>query len=349
MSNLDVSKLNFKVIAPVAIAGAAVIYFGLSSYAGSQAEKKLDDYLYENRLDSYVSWKSVSSSPFGGTVTIKGLTVESKELIPVELSIEKLVIKNYKDDDDRVSADLYFHEIQPTYPDSDFAKAYNKEIFGPLLLASGQAQVAPYDLSVGWDYRPDDRHLTTQINVDLPNLFAGQVKVDLEGVRDIKSALFLTQIHPALNVLPGIPNELLGMSNRAINELKRDIQSITLNSLDFSFKDQGYLKRANLLEKRYNITPVKITDNAEKEREKLFEKQYKNNYEHCVKEFDSVYKNAKKACKAVIGTWYSQENGFKVAMKPSSKVRLEDFSRLQGSKREQGRFIERLNLDVTTY
>lgn len=41
MSNLDVSKLNFKVIAPIAVAGAAVIYFGLSSYAGSQAEKNL--------------------------------------------------------------------------------------------------------------------------------------------------------------------------------------------------------------------------------------------------------------------------------------------------------------------
>lgn len=149
-----------------------------------------------------MSWKSVSSSPFGGTVTIKGLTVESKEFIPVELSIEKLVIKNYKDDDDRFSADLYFHEIQPTYPDSDFAKAYNQEIFGSLLYASGQTQVAPYDLSVGWDYRADERHLITQADVDLPNLFTGQVKVDLEGVRDIKSALFLTQIHPALDVLP---------------------------------------------------------------------------------------------------------------------------------------------------
>lgn len=349
MSNFNLSNMNLKIIAPAAVAGVALIYFGLSSYAGGQAEKKLDDYLYENRLDSYVSWKSVSSSPFGGTVTIKGLTVESKELVPVELSIEKLTIKNFRDEREHVSADLYFEEIQPTYPDSDFAKAYNKDVFGPLLFASGQTQAAPYDLGVSWNYSAEERRLSAQLEVDLPNLFAGQVTFDLDGVRDVKSALFFTQMHPALGMLPSIPNEMFGISSRAASELKRDIQSITLGALDFSFKDQGYLQRANLLEKRYNITPVKVTGNTEKEREALFKKQYENNYDQCVKEFDSVYKNSKKACKAVVGTWYSQEKGFKASMKPSSKVRLEDFERLQGNKREQSRFVERLNLDVTTY
>lgn len=343
------SKVNFKVIAPAAVVGVAVVYFGLSSYAGGQAEKKLDDYLYENRLDSYVSWQSVSSSPFGGTVTIKGLTVESKEFIPVELSVDKLTIKNFKDDRGHTRADLSFTKIQPVDPDSDFARSYNNEIFGSLLHASGQTKVEPYDLSVGWDYRKDQRSLTTQLDFDLPNLFTGQLSFALEGVRDIKSVFLLTQVHPELSVLPGVFGELLGFNNRAIMELQRDIENITVESLNFTFKDQGYLKRANLLEQRYNVMSDKVAGNTDKERKKLFEEQYKNAYEECVDDFDSVYKNTKRACKAVIGTWYSKEKGFQVSMKPSSKVRVGDFERLQSDRRDSRRFIERLNLDVKTF
>lgn len=343
------SNLNFKMIAPIAVVGVAVGYFALSSYAGSQAENKLKDYLYENRLDSYVAWQSVSSSLFGGTVTVKNLTVESREFFPVDLSIEKLIIKNFKDDRDHISADITLKKIQPTDPDSDFAKAYNNKIFGPLLFASGQTQVAPYDLSASWDYRSDTRSLTSVIDVDLPNLFAVQIKLDLDGVRDLKSALFLTQAHPALGMLPGIPNELLGLDNQAAYKLMNDVKSITLSGLSASFKDQGYLQRANLLEQRYNSILTKVGENTDKKRKELFKNQYENNYAECVKEFDEVYKNSKKACTAVIGTWYSQEKGFQVAMKPSSKVRLEDFDRLQGNKREQSRFIERLNLAIKTY
>lgn len=343
------SKVNFKIVAPVAVVGVAVLYFGLSSYAGSQAEKKLDDYLYENRLDSYVSWQSVSSSPLGGTVTIKGLAVENRDFVPVELSIDQLTIKNFKDERDHTRVELSFKNIQPTDPDSNFARAYNEEFFGSLLFASGQSQVAPYNLGVSWDYRADKRRLASKLDIDLPNLFTGQLNFNLEGVRDIKSALFLSQIHPSLDVLPGISNELLGISNQAMSELRRDIENITVESLDLSFKDQGYLKRANLLEQRYNITPDKVAGNTAKERKNLFEQHYNNAYDGCVREFDPVYKNSKRACKAVIGTWYSNEKGFKVSMRPSSKVRLEDFSRLQGDKREISRFVERLNLNVKTY
>lgn len=343
------NRVNLKIIAPVAAVGVAVAYFGLSSYAGGQAEKKLEDYLYENRLDSYVSWQSVSSSPFGGTVTINDLIVESREFIPVELSIERFIIKNFKDDRNQMSVDLSLKKIQPMDPDSDFAKAYNNEIFGSLLFASGQREVEPYDVSVSWDYRPSERTLNAQFETDLPNLFATQVKFDLENVRDLKSALFLSKMHPALDVLPGIPNEFLGMNNSAARDLLKDVQNITLNGLNVSFKDQGYLQRSNLLEQRYNTVPLNSAENTEKERKQAFKQEYEETYSECTKEFGSVYKNSKKACNAVIGTWYSQEKGFKLAMKPSGKVRLEDFERLQGDKRERGRFIERLNLDVTTY
>ena len=348
------SNVNLKIIAPIAIVGAALGYFGLSSYADGQAEKNLEDYLYENRLESYVSWQSVSSSLFGDTVTIKDLIVESREFVPVELSIERLIIKNFKviiknfkDDRDQISVDLSLKKVQPIDPDSDFAKAYNNETFGSLLFASGQTEVEPYDLSVSWDYRPSERALNVQIEADLPNLFATQVKLDLDGVRDLKSALFLTQIHPALDVLPGVSKELLGMNNSAAYKL--DAKNITLNGLNISFKDQGYLQRANLLEQRYNVMPIQSTENTQKGRKAAFENQYKESYAECAKEFDSVYKNSKKACKAIMGTWYSQEKGFKVAINPSSKVRLEDFKRLLGPKSEQGRFIEQLNLDVTNY
>lgn len=343
------SRLNVKIIAPVVVAVAAVGYFGLSSYAGGKAEKKLEDFLYENRLESYFSWKSVSSSPFGGTVTIKDITIESRELFPVELSVDKFVIKNFNDDKEHMSADLSLKNVRPTDPDSDFAKGYNRNVFGFLLAASGQTAVEPYDVNVSWNYNERDRTLKTQLAIDLPNLFATHMQLDLEGVRDLKNMLLITQVHPALGVLPSIPAQFLGMDRRDAYRQLEDLKNITINGLDMSFKDQGYLQRANLLEQRYNITPTKVDGNIEKERKQLFNEQYEHINDKCIKEYDSGYKNAKKACTAVIGTLFSKEKGFKVSVKPDSKVKLQDFERLDGNKRERNRFIERLNLNVTTY
>lgn len=343
------SQVNVKIIAPIVVVVAAAGYFGLSSYAGGKAEKKLEDYLYENRLESYVSWKSVSSSPFGGTVTIKDMTIESREFFPVELSIEKFTIKNFNDDREQMSADLSLKNIQPIDPDSDFAKAYHSEIFGTLLFASGQTHVEPYDVNIGWNYNGKERTLKAQLAVDVPNLFATQTQLDLDNVRDLRSTLMLTQVHPALGALPNLPTELFNINGRDEYRLLEDVKNITLNSFDMSFKDQGYLQRANMLEQRYNIMPTKILGNTDKERKQLFKQQYESTHEQCVKEYDAGYKNAKKACTAVIGTWYSQEKGFKVSMKPESKVKLQDFDRLQGDKRERNRFLERVNLKVTTY
>ena len=54
--------------------GAAVVltatYFGLSAYSSKQAEKRLEDWVYDMELDDKLSWSSVSASPFGGSVSI---------------------------------------------------------------------------------------------------------------------------------------------------------------------------------------------------------------------------------------------------------------------------------------
>ncbi|NLD01117.1 MAG: hypothetical protein GX673_10145 [Gammaproteobacteria bacterium] len=348
MSNLNVKVIAAIVPAVVVVVGA-IGYFGLSSYSAGKAEKELKNYLYDNRLESYVSWRSLSSSPFGGTITVKDIVLESKRNIPLDLSIEKFVITNFKDKKQRMSADMSFKGVRATDPESDYAKSYNRNIFGLFLYPSGKTQVEPYNLNVSWDYRGDKETLTAQFEVDLPNLFLTNLKLDLEDVKELKSALLLTETHDFLDILPNIPRWAVWSNDRAVSDSVRSAKQITLKELDFSYKDQGYLQRVNLLEQRYNITPTDLAGNIDKQRKQLLKEEYEERHTQCVKEYDSAYKNAKKACTAVIGTLYAQEKGFKVSAKPEGRVRMDDFERLYGKKRERNSFIERMNLDVKTY
>ena len=82
-------------IAGGALAACLAGYFGLSSYSSAQAEKRLEDWVYEHQLDDKLSWSKVSASPFGGSLSIHDLTfdVGGKEplLRAAELHISEVI------------------------------------------------------------------------------------------------------------------------------------------------------------------------------------------------------------------------------------------------------------------
>ena len=70
---------HLKFIIPGAVGGLLLAgYVGLSLYSSSQAEKQIEDWLYDNELDGMVQWQSVSASPFGATVTLNGITITGR-------------------------------------------------------------------------------------------------------------------------------------------------------------------------------------------------------------------------------------------------------------------------------
>ena len=100
---------HLKFIIPGAVGGLLLAgYVGLSLYSSSQAEKQIEDWLYDNELDGMVQWQSVSASPFGATVTLKGvsLVVEKAPLKGLEVNVEKLQIADFANEADLKSLSL---------------------------------------------------------------------------------------------------------------------------------------------------------------------------------------------------------------------------------------------------
>lgn len=346
------SSINLKLAVPaVALVIAIGGYFGLSSYAGNKAEKAIHNYLYDNRMENTVSWKSVSSSPFGGTITLKQVEIDHKNPFPVELKIDKIVIQDYKNDDNHTKARIELSQISPIDPDSEFGKFLRQNLYGAPLIASGQTHLEPQTIKASFDYRNDKSTLAASLELDAPQLFYADTALELENVRSPGSLMYLSSLHPALSLMPGFSAlQFNGIFNsRAINQEVDYLLNSHLVRADFSFKDQGYLRRANILEQRYNIELEQIVENPVAARKQAFNKQYQHQLNKCSQELQPYYADIAKACKAVLGTWASEEKGFRVNIKPENRVRLEDFSRLNGDERETKRFLERLSLKISTY
>jgi len=82
-------------IAGGALAACLAGYFGLSSYSSAQAEKRLEDWVYEHQLDDKLSWSKVSAAPIGSSRSIHDIafSVGGKEplLRAAELHISEVI------------------------------------------------------------------------------------------------------------------------------------------------------------------------------------------------------------------------------------------------------------------
>lgn len=342
------SNINPKLVVP-AVAGAAIVlaggYFGLSSYASGQAEKELRDFLYEHKLESAVSWKSLSSSPFGGTITLNQVEVELNMLFPVELKADRIVVSDFKETDSHKKVRAAFDNVQPIDSSHDFADFLNRQLFGDLLTTSGQTKLDPQNLKIDYDFNSEKRTATLGLTLDTPNLFTVSTQLQLDNVRSEASLGFLTRIHPALAFLPGPPTGFFGMAHPELDNLLAS----QLVSMEFSYRDQGYMKRASALQQRY-MAIHEISENPEPARKKAFAEQSRSNLEQCMRDVRPLLANADKACKAITGTATAQEKGFQVSAKPSSQVRLADLGRLDLSTDDHDlkRLVDRLNMKFST-
>lgn len=345
------SSINTKLA--IAIPAATVVlfaagYFGLSSYASGKAEKTIRDFLYDYNLENAVSWKSISSSPFGGTITLKGVEFDQQKPYLVELKADKVVLRDYVDSGKRTRFKIDVSKLDVIDEQSAFGRMIHDDLFETPLVASGQTRLEPQNLSFALDFQPDDSKVQASISLDIPKLFKVETSAELGNINNLLALQYISHAHPALDFLPqkGRRHNIYG---RYLEDtLYQSMQEIQLTRMDFSYRDLGYLKRANLLEQRYNMPLTPVQEDNSKARQTAFNNKYKSMLDECGKKMRNILPDPDKSCKALVGTWMSKEKGLKFSVKPDGRVRLQDFERLDDNEREARRFIERLNLKLST-
>ncbi|AHY44924.1 hypothetical protein CXK93_14575 [Stutzerimonas decontaminans] len=334
------------------IAGAAVAvlvagYFGLSAYSSSQAEKLIEDWVYEHELEDTLRWKSVSSSPFGGRVTISELQVEAGGREP-SLQVAELIISDRSINDERTRLRLRFNGVEAdnralgglsslgAMAGGGFGRGMaTARGFEPALI-SGLAELKPYDVEIYVDIDDDAGTLETELAVNLPELFDSRVSYRLSNLRDLNRKLQRL-------------SESFGGDDRGqrafmseLGELASSVERAELQSASFSVKDRGMAERSIALYQRYN-TPLNPTEgSAEKQRKTHYEKVVEQTEKDCSREFKDLPKGMKDGCELLSKALLGKVSGVELKVEPKDRVRLTDLGDLQDSRRSK-RLLDRLN------
>ncbi len=334
------------------IAGAAVAvlvagYFGLSAYSSSQAEKLIEDWVYEHELEDTMRWKSVSSSPFGGRVTISELQVEAGGREP-SLQVAELIISDRSINDERTRLRLRFNGVEAdsralgglsslgAMAGGGFGRGMAAAHgFEPALI-SGLAELKPFDVEIYVDIDDDAGTLETELAVDLPELFDSRVSYRLSNLRDLNRKLQRL-------------SESFGGDDRGqrafmseLGELASSVERAELQSASFSVKDRGMAERSIALYQRYN-TPLNPTEgSAEKQRKAHYEKVVEQTEKDCSREFKDLPKGMKDGCELLRKALLGKVSGVELKVEPKERVRLTDLGDLQDGRRSK-RLLDRLN------
>lgn len=343
MSIKNIKNIQY-IIPAAAVAVLAIGYFGLSSYASSQAEQRLTAFISDNNLEDAVSWKSVSSSPFGGTVTINKVQVENEMLLPVELLINKVVIKDFNNDSNNNSANILLSKIQPIDDENEFGQYYHNEIFGMVKAVNEGKAIAPYDLQVHWHYLAKNKSLKFGVKASAPNVAETEFEGELENIVDLASLSQARYLHPAFSMIPDVSGGQARYDHRA----EQRFEKTKVKYLAMQFKDQGYLARLNTLEQRYNLAISPVKGDADKQRKELVKAQYKAMVSECESNLSEVYSGYQTACTALVGSWLSTEKGFRIVADPKQPVSLSALEDIERNQKKAKKVITDLNISVKT-
>ncbi|TRO11101.1 hypothetical protein EQ836_13575 [Ectopseudomonas mendocina] len=329
----------------VAVAGGAVVllvagYWGLSAQAGKQAEKRLEDWAYDMELDDKLRWQSVSSSPFGGRVSIHGIELETGRKQPA-LRVAELVVSDVLQDDERSRIRLQFKGVEAD--DSAYA---NLRGIGALAggdvrramhgfepaLSSGLLALKPSDLELYVDIDDNAGTLESELAVDLPELFETRINYQLNNQRGLNKQLSRLQddLADADNIF-----QALGL----LEEVGQGLQRAEIASVTFTFKDHGMVKRSIALQQRYNTPLDPTAGSADKQRERHYERLVNEMVRNC--EGEDIGRSLEDACELMGDLLRGDAKGLELSLRPD-KVRLFDLGKVSND-RSAKRLIERLN------
>lgn len=330
--------------------GAAVVlaatYFGLSAYSSKQAEKRFEDWVYDMELDDKLSWDSVSSSPFGGSVSIAGLELDSGADEPA-LRIAKVTLSELLDSDERSQARLRFQGIEAGQEALSGLSSLSRMAGGNLgraahnfapALNSGLMTLKPFDAELFVNVDDDEGSLESELFIGLPELFDSRISYRLDKQRDLNRTL--RHLPDDLAEADGL-YQVLAQLGALDESLKRaEIGRITL-----SLEDRGMLARSITLQQRYNTPLDPTAGDAESQRQKHYERQVERGVKQC--ESDELSRGLDNLCELMEQVLLGKVDGVELNIEPDEPVRLLDLAKLDNP-RAAKRLVERLNLQLSS-
>jgi hypothetical protein len=333
-----------------AVAIVAAGYFGLCAYASKQAQKRLDDFVYDNHLSGAISWDSVSSSPLGGKVVLKG--VEFGEGKAGGLRADKVTLTDLINNDSRSRVRIEATGVQASNGSLQGLQELGAmasmmgmggglrgvNSFGPLL-SSGRNELKPFDLMLSVDLDDDATRATGETFVDMPDLFTFSASYRMDNVKGL---------HRAVNDLQhgdkSSGYEVLGL---AVQGVQGAFARAELSDLKVSFKDKGMVKRSALLQQRY-ATPLDPTaGSADKQRQAWFEKSLDKWQKSCESGMRENAPMLSDGCELMVKLFKGKNDGIELTIDPKDPVRVMDLMSVFGGGNSR-RLLERLNPEVSS-
>lgn len=342
-----------KLIIPGAICGVLIAgYVGLSLYSSSQAEKQIEDWLYDQGLEGQVQWKSVSASPFGSSVTLKDVAVigEQAPFKGVEINAEKVRISEFANERDLKSIAVDLQGVSFPAIDEQPSSLANM-VFGELLAQSGRTKLEPFDLTLQARYDDKESEAGMSFSVRVPDLFAVQGSTQLGNVRNFDSLLggSMAQVMGLANMGSRDLTRMLASQSAlfsGVADAQQRMRAIELGETSFTLQDLGYFKRSNLLKQRYSYVLDPAKGDAAAQRQAIFERDLHKQEKDCVERWSRASDDAEEACADVLALFNGQADGFRVVSDPEERVRLGDLETLVEKPERASRILQRLNQRV---
>lgn len=336
------------------IAGTAVVvlaggYFGLSAYSSSQAEQQLQDWVYESELDEHLSWRSVSASPFGGRVTVSGLELNLGKNAP-SLQAAELVISERRFDEQQSRVRLQFNGLQTD--DRVLNDLMNplgaltgmhrlmrsSQGFAPAL-NSGLAELKPFAVELFVDIDDKAGSLSSELAVDLPELFSARFSYRLGGLRDLNRDLL------RLTDQFGGDSADWRRLERELPALLQNFERAELGEARLGVKDLGLAQRSIALYQRYNTPLDPTAGKVERQRSEHYAQVVDEAEKNCNSNRDELPKGLQDSC-ALLGKFLRGKiDGVELRVKASERVRLSDMLAFDSPSRMK-RTQERLDLRI---
>jgi hypothetical protein len=347
---------NLKFIIPSAAFAVFVAgYVGLSLYSSAQAEKQIEDWLYDNKLEGQVQWQSVRASPFGASVTLNEVVViaEQAPLKGLEVNVEKVRISDFADERDLKSLAVDLQGVSFPVVADDQPSAVATMLFGDLLAQSGRDKLEPFDLALQARYDNEASEASMSFSIRVPDLFAAQGGTQVGNVRNLDS--LLGDSAAQLMGLSGMGSRdvlrMLGKQSALLKnatDMQQRMRGIELGDSSFTLQDLGYFKRSNLLKQRYGYVLDPAKGDAAAQRQDAFERDLRKQEKDCVERWSRASEDAEQACTDVLSLLNGQSDGFRVVSEPEERVRLGDLEALLEKPERASRILQRLNQRVET-
>ncbi|MBU1332289.1 MAG: YdgA family protein [Gammaproteobacteria bacterium] len=325
-------------------------YFGLSAYSSKQAQKHLEDWVYEVSLDEKLSWRSVSASPFGGNVSIRDVELELGKNEPA-LRAAELIISERISDENQSRLRLQLKGIEADTAainglrglgalasrniDRELARASHN--FEPAL-SSGLATLKPFDMELFVDVDDDAGTVEAEIAIALPELFDSRMSYSLSKQRDLNRKLKRLE-----DDLDGEDNPYRLIAK--LQELAESIERAELANVRVSLQDRGMLERSIALYQRYNTPLDPTAGSADSQRSEHYAKMVERTVKNCQRESKDLPKSMDSSCDLLEDVLMEKVSGIVLSIEPTESVRLSDLAKLDNA-RQGKRVLERLNPEL---